>query len=125
MSIEPKIVTEGFVELEPWRRQLLEAADVIRQQGLAKGELLNEDGYCSMGALNKVVNGSSRYHYLQEGSSFRDVILSNQEATEKFADFLHLDREEMHAASAVAVWNNAKERTAEEVISAMEACALA
>lgn len=123
MSIDIKIVTDGSVALEPWRQNLLDAAQLIRENGHAKGVFINDKGsLCARGAINQVRDGIARH---SQGHGKEEEMLSKFLNLEERKNFCQCDIcKPMRLPVAVADWNNAPERTAEEVISAMEACAL-
>jgi len=92
-------------EIEPWRKALLDAADLIEQRGHAKKTLEDIDGsLCMGGAISMAITGKS------------------------FG--LHPDMMEAYCAlhdfcgGSFVTYNNAPERTASEVIATLRACAL-
>ena len=95
--------------LEPWRTLLLDSADRIERQGHAKHELCNADGaVCFRGAL---LNAKNYCDCVRPSPTFYKA----ENRMVKFLGFTY---------GEVIDWNNAPERTAEEVITAMRACAL-
>ena len=96
--------------LEPWRTLLLDSADRIERRGHTKHELCSSQGaLCFRGAL---WNAKNYYTYEHPGPI-------SDKAEDRMGKFLGFT-----FGSAVVSWNNAPERTAEEVITAMRACAL-
>jgi len=98
----------GRIALEPWRKILLDAADRIERNGHAKGALITETGaQCALGAIHNwrfdrgVLTASLRTDASAYASRRLDQMVGN-----------------------VVKWNNAPERTAEEVITTMRTCAL-
>lgn len=87
---------------------LREAAEYISEHGWTQGDLSNsEGGVCALGALNCVAGiGNIRAH----------------DAATALWDYLDL-RDSLTALHPVAVWNDAPERTAEDVILAMKRAA--
>lgn len=92
---------------------LLRGAYLIEKYGHTKGELKNENGaMCFMGAL---VEGEPRSESLQ----WPKVIEDAAEITVKAIN-LELDNDYI---TTIVDWNNAPERTGEEVIAAMRLAA--
>lgn len=86
------------IQPKPWRALLLEAAQYIREHGHAKRALVDEHGAaCLVGAINMVHSGNQARHQVQH--------------------FLKV--------KCLVAWNNAPERTADEVIAALEGAAFA
>jgi hypothetical protein len=118
MFVEEK--KAGEVENKPveqWRCDLLKAAKVLRSLGHCKHILHRPgDGYCVMGALNMAQHNNHNY----DGHGV------DSDASEKL--FRHLDlvpveSSQFPRAAALVAWNNAPERTKEEVIAALEGAA--
>jgi hypothetical protein len=108
---EPKPVT-----LEPWRRLCLEGADLIEKTGLAKHIIKDQCGrYCWLGALFFVQN-DGRDNY----GNVHDPVI--REAATKTLTYLGI-KKDIYPASQMVHWNNARERTSEEVIAAMRGAA--
>lgn len=113
-----------LVKNEPWRQTLLKAADVIRRRGHAKRVL--EDtagGVCIMGAINVALHNDASYApnipaALEAGSKMSDYISRMGWAVRP--DY-YFGEPELQAA---VNWNNALERTKEEVIATLEAAAV-
>lgn len=103
--------------LEPWRLNLLKAADYMEVHGHCKHELWNKEGaVCLVGALYitnamKVDVGDSAAarvgRYLKPDLEFSGGMFDHS-----------------RAVTAAVCWNNAPERTGEEVVAAMRATAL-
>ena len=109
---EEKIVT---MPLEGWQIVLLKAADIVRRRGLAKYTQRAGDGsVCVQGAISVAVTG-------QVYCSSRNEKYC--EATRRLGQYLIAKGEEGADETGNAYWNNAPERTAEEVIAALEGCA--
>jgi len=100
-----EVETETPVKtLEPWRQNMLDAADLIEQRGHAKNILEDSNGsLCFVGALSMAVTGYSDAIDLRVGIGIQ-----------KMFPFIGQNPVD---------WNNAPERTKEEVVSAMRACA--
>lgn len=91
---------------EPWRDVLLTAATRIERMGHCKGRLRGNNGeYCVVGAI--FGNPASGAHV----SGTRDEL----EAHVRFSS---------HVGGDMVGWNNADERTAEEVITKLRSVAL-
>jgi len=128
MTINPNIVLEAGIALEPWRQNLLKAADLIRQHGLVKFFRGNEqDGYCMHGAIEKAMTGSTHtnnYETAREYEAIREQLRKTQaplitnwgEIIPKY-DWLKPE--------GIAGWNNLPDVTQDQVVSLMEAAALA
>lgn len=87
------------VVVEPWRKALMDAAELIRERGHCKGRLEDNLGrVCAIGAIVRASNYDDIGCY----------------AHTHLATFLH---------SSVGEWNDAEERTAAEVIAALEGAA--
>ncbi len=97
--------------LAPEKRLLLRAADLLREDGFCKGVLHDDEGHhCVVGAIHR------------EGG--RDINM-----IETAIDLLALQLSDItgpggRAVDRVVWWNNRPERTAEEVIGALELVAL-
>jgi hypothetical protein len=112
MSIMPTKPLEAvpFVT-EPWRICLLEAAERIRTRGHAKKELVIATWQnCALGAI---------FDFTYKKGSI-GVEHNNNPASNEAMRVLAVK-----VGGSVANWNNAPERTAEEVISTMISVALA
>lgn len=103
-------------KIEPWRKALFDAADLVRVRGLAKGMQQAPDGsVCLHGALSIAI---SRTPYA-DGSTYCDASLAVVAVLRRRGVPYY---QPTHITGA-AVWNNAPERTAEEVIEVLEAAA--
>lgn len=89
--------------IEPWRQQLLDAAALIEARGHCKHTRLSEGRFCVLGAISQVVTGNPW------------KLFSENEPCATFARHL--------GVRAPALWNNAPDRTAEDVIMALRECA--
>lgn len=93
---------------------LLRAADVIEERGHTKGVLQDREGrVCAFGALNVVVYGSADHSYLQS---------SRDEAAHAVTRHLGLGSGYL---GPLVNWNNAPERTQQEVVDAFRGAARA
>lgn len=92
--------------LEPWRKALLDAADLIEIGGHTKYQYKSGVAYCAIGALAYI----NKVDYW--GLEFN---------REKVPGALELER---HVKGYIADWNDAPERTPAEVMGAMRECAL-
>jgi hypothetical protein len=109
MFVETKREGEIAVPVEPWRALLLRAADYMERHGHCKKVLRYEGAVCLRGALwfcdgDKWVNLA------------RELLVT--EAGRAVKEYLNLP--EFHDEIS---WNNAPERTKQEVITAMRAAA--
>lgn len=111
-------------KLDDASRLLLRAADLIETNGLAKGKLCENDAgilgaMCVRGALNYA---TTRYAFGWDGAF--DKGTPRHEAENRLANVLglipHLYTE---APGCLPLWNNAPERTASEVVSAIRRAA--
>lgn len=97
---------------EPWRNHLRMAAQLIRERGLAKGERRSASGsLCLHGAISLAAYGN---HQILNGNCPAELAVIRylrSQGAEKIYD------------AGAAGWNNAEERTAAEVIEALEAAA--
>jgi len=104
------------------RATLLAAADLIEKRGHIKNFLETQDGFCVMGAINYALTGNSRWT--------GDNGYANQESA-RLAAYLGLPFDsgliegQTSAQHQCVLWNNAPERTAGEVISALRGAAYA
>ncbi len=101
---------------------LRRAADVLRCAGHLKNALYVESPVagpvCAMGAINRADHGSAKYGFGE----------MSQTAARALSEFLGLEPwasadKEWRWSETVASWNNAPERTAAEVIAALEGAA--
>lgn len=102
------------------------AADDIATNGLAKGELLNEDGqHCSIGAIGHALG------HKMDLDGFVDYSAYDSGNLRQVASFLvHYLPEETQeqnwpsvAWNVIVEWNNEPDRTAEEVVDTMRLAA--
>lgn len=104
---------------EQWRLDLLKAADVIRERGLAKHTLCDaKGGVCIRGAILVAMSATPAPFPL----SWKMLDNINAE------DFSQRDtavRTYLGSQVPTNYWNNHPERTKEEVIAALEGAALA
>lgn len=109
-----KPITEKDLEgAQKLSSNLLSAAGLIRNHGLAKGEFIDaKGGMCVRGAINKVRDGTA-------------IGWGNGKEEHAVADFLGLkyDDDYNHAADMLASWNNNGQRTQDEVVNALEGAA--
>lgn len=96
-----------------WRKALLKAAELIRTHGLAKWRREDECGrLCLQGAISKALTGDA------EG---RDSDRATN-AVHRHLIAMGVPRE-LTSPNGNAIWNNQPERTADQVINALEAAA--
>lgn len=96
---------------EPWRDVLRRAADLVEQRGLAKNITCAADGsLCIRGALTVAAGRTARIPFWGDGPR-HDVSAA--------ADCAMLN----YLRSDVVAWNNAPERTKDEVVAALRAAA--
>lgn len=94
----------GETELEPWRKALLDAAEYIRVHGHCKGQFEAPSGEaCAVGAIILANHGGEAIAAIRRNRAF-----------DAFTDYL---------GGAVSTWNDAPERTEEDVIRALTECA--
>lgn len=105
--------------IEPWRQVLLDAAQRLRERGWCKGRLRDDAGSnCAIGAI---INYTEKSDYVAEF-----VLMRDNEAIMRLSKYLGCAYQtlSMHI-DTVSTWNNNRKRTKEEVIAALEGCALA
>lgn len=124
MSYEPsKLFIEPVVEAptEAWRKALMDAADVIRKRGWCQ-KFHDGERVCAVGALHVAFGSTPTLRVLPNGTSIPVFEPSWPDGCDVAADHvkavLHLGEWE-----SLPDWNDAPERTADEVISALEAAA--
>lgn len=106
-SALPSQPLPSFPEPDAFGRVLIEAAHAIRTRGHTQHELVSDDGrLCMIGAINFVRTGSAEFQADYGGMQY----------TGRVADFLFGRTSHTRAV----MWNNAPERTAAEVIAALE-----
>lgn len=106
MFTETKKDGESQVQLEPWRRLLLNAADTIERVGHCKmTQCDNEGRMCFIGAV--------KFHDVGNAKSW-ELTTYGTEALDKMRKYL---------GEHPIDWNNAPERTGAEVVAGMRDCA--
>jgi hypothetical protein len=95
MFLETKREGEAKTTTTPWRQVLLDVAAILEAHGWIKGQMHTSMGYCVIGGL-RATNASD---------------LDKQEAAVRLA--MHLD------TRSLAGWNDAHERTKEEVLTVL------
>jgi hypothetical protein len=114
MFVETKREGETKPVLESWRQLLLDAMDLLEQRGHTKRLFFSaaSGGVCLAGAVRVAINDgqipNDWFSPIQIDSLYYNVIRHLQQ-------YLKTD--------CIATWNDAPERTAEEVIAAGRACA--
>ncbi len=93
------------VTVEPWRKMLLDAADVMERRGHVKKALISNDGVCLQGALRLAGGQGDRESYTR--------------ATGALSRYLGFVSEHENT-----VWNDLPERTKDESIAALRGAAL-
>jgi|SRR5580704_2118938 hypothetical protein len=106
------IAMPSIAPLEPWRRWLLNGADILERQGLAKCTEYDKvtGAVCFIGAVFWADQGRPS---ASTGDMF-GASVARHAAYDKMKDFL---------GRCPIAWNNAAETTQNEVVSAMRACA--
>lgn len=111
--------------LEPHRTALLKAADILEQQGWCQREARDADGrHCLMGALAAALGPKAHNHTQDDDINF--CILSftwDSEQSNAWRCARVLLKDEIRADS-LATWNDAKDRTKEEVIDMLRRAAI-
>jgi hypothetical protein len=106
------------VVVEPWREQLRIAAEILRNEGHVKFTIQTPEGFCALGAIAKATLGDPWSREAMMG-----------EAVQRFGQSLPLSAAEktwgVSLTTRICEWNNAAERTKDDVIAALEACAAA
>lgn len=112
MSIMPKdfrAIEAKMPATEPWRVELLKAAERIAVRGHAKHTLVNSAGAnCAIGAIRNY-------------RPYKDMFSASNFFVESDLAIWHLSKK----VGSIPEWNNAPDRTAEEVIDTMIEVALA
>lgn len=113
-------LTEARVELEPWRRTLLEAAKIVRERWDQGGEtmLVDNSHACALKAIC-LADGSVPSHDTSMGRMYSYYEVGTLYATQRLASHLGLGNEQ-----DIWEWNDEDGRTAEEVATVMESVAL-
>jgi len=128
-----KFVAPGLRPLDEVSQRLLKAAALIRERGLAKNSLMSRGSLCVLGAINTAVHGAyghpdmivlSLRRQILEGVKLDTDIATAEAMRKRVAAQIERRFGERHRPEAIYDWNNAPERTAEEVIAALEAAAL-
>ncbi len=102
--------------VEPWRNVLLDAAEIVRERGLAKYDLEDANGHvCIHGAIRLAAYGYVDGHG-RIGS--KEI-----EPCQALCDYLRQTGAENVFGIGAANWNNEPNRTADEVIAALEGAA--
>lgn len=115
MFTEERKSGEAITPVEPWRRNLLRAADLIEKHGHAKFELRNErtGALCIQGAIMAAGGiAAACQEYKAVGRYLREF-LGVQINDCRYAPGL----------TEAVKWNNARERTQAEVIAALRGAA--
>jgi hypothetical protein len=94
------------------KHDLLKAAQLIREKGLQKGQLHGRDGYCLLGAIGTAVCGSK--------FDFDDTRCPARPAVNFVTRYL---QDMTKTLTLIPHWNDAPERTAQEVINLLERAA--
>lgn len=107
----------------PVSEVLLKAADLLEKHGHTKNILKNSDGsMCFMGALNMAETGDAWFRN-PELAVKAATITANMLGVKPVRHYLLSKNDPFIGVRAIVDWNNAKERTAQEVIDAMRAAA--
>ena len=109
MPFDAENFTTTEVELEPWRRVLLDAAQYIREHGWCQNTVSTKDGrVCAVGAIGAAYEAA--FH--DKGCGIAITAME------------HLDRHlSISGPWSIPKWNDAPGRTAEDVVAAMEEAA--
>lgn len=107
--VEQEQVGERAVELDTAGRELVRAAEIVRERWGQGDELLNSSKRCAFTSLTEAQGGD-----VYGGDGFKTL---NSEALHRFKDSLHLE------VTAIYRWNDTTGRTAEEVATALERAA--
>lgn len=86
---------------ESWRQLLLDAATVLEEDGWTQRRVFDENGYCALGALYRA-NHCSIF-----GDDFDRAAVALR----------------AHTDDVISAWNDAPERTKEEVVAALRKAA--
>jgi hypothetical protein len=119
MLYDPKWEQKAKTQAEPWRATLLRAADLIREHGLAKYTQQDSEGrMCLHGAISIAATGKPFCEldapiYCEASAAVRRHLLA-----------LGVSRD-LIGNDGCAQWNNKPERTADQVIAALEGAACA
>jgi hypothetical protein len=101
---------------------LLGAADVIVEHGHHKGGFMHRGAVCARGAINTVVNGDPNNcgGFASQADQVAQV-LADHLGLESTIDF----GTTTYVVTAIGWWNDAPDRTAEQVTAALRECAAA
>lgn len=115
MPVHPSEVPTMPIELDEVGQVLLKAAQLIERHGLAKETRLSTEGaFCLHGAISMAACGDPDQDSIIDGL-----------ASMAFVEYLaRNDIYKSPTRNGAAFWNNAPERTASEVISALTSCAM-
>lgn len=119
MLYDKRVENEGEapVQLEPWRVELLAAAQYIRDHGWCQGLIGRSNGeVCLIGSLY-MAKGFSLYSVIRRQRSLYDVA----DLYNKVTGFM--DEEHVGRCEPPAQWNDSIHRTKEEVINLLESVA--
>jgi hypothetical protein len=105
MFFDPHCKPEVEVKLEPWRQQLLDAADYMEQHGHCKRTMQDYRGrVCLYGAIHAIIG--------------REILpVAATAAVSRYLGFMIPSR------TANMLWNDASERTQDEVVAALRGAA--
>ena len=112
---------ETFDKPDPIRDVLLKAADLIRTRGLAKHTQVDvAGGLCVHGAISVAIAG---HVYLRGNGASKDACALHDDAFRRMQRVSAVGLPWGYDAFDFSYWNNSPERTAEEVIDALEKAA--
>jgi hypothetical protein len=95
---------------------LTKAADYVTEHGLAKGGFYDRGAVCARGAINAVLYGDADECGANGGEA--------DQIAQTLADHLGTSTTEgLSIVSAIGRWNDAPERTAKDVATALRVCA--
>jgi len=102
------------IKLTPGGELVMKAAGLIRKYGTAKGTMEDErGGLCIYGALYKAMTGNAWM-----GPDSEHSLSTFHEAERMIATRLGVPE-----GNSICLWNNAPERTADEIVTMMEQAA--
>ena len=112
---------ETFDKPDPIRDVLLKAADLIRTRGLAKHTQVDvAGGLCVLGAISVAIAG---HVYLRGNGASKEACALHDDAFRRMQRVSAVGLPWVDDAFDFSYWNNSPERTAEEVIDALEKAA--